>query len=254
MAEGTVVLRQLLAARRFGIESLLILENRLEGLGDLLPAVPADVPVYVASRDVLDSVAGFPMHRGVIGIGLRGTVPTLPEALDQLSETATLVVCIGIANHDNIGAIFRNAAAFGADAVLIDKTCCDPLYRKAIRVSVGAALTVPFHAFDDAETLTSLLAERGFRQFALTPAGDVDIRSQTRAERTAIYLGSEGQGLPSSLVSRLIPTRISMAPNFDSLNVAAASAIALHHLRAPQGPVRQTPEEAAAEREYGRPD
>jgi len=224
------VLRHLVRSERFGLESLLVLENRLNGLADILPTVPADVPIYVATREVLDSIAGFPMHRGVLAIGLRGDAPTRDALLDGLGETATLVVCIGIANHDNIGAIFRNAAAFGADAVLLDRTCCDPLYRKAIRVSVGAALKVPFCTFDDADSLVATLAARQFMQLALTPAGKSDIRSAARSARTALYLGAEGPGLPSGLIGRLVATRISMAQDFDSLNVAAASAVALHCL------------------------
>jgi len=195
-----------------------------------LDSVPADVPIYVTTRAVLDKIAGFPMHRGVLAIGLRGDSPTIDDLLDGVGDTATLVVCVGIANHDNIGAIFRNAAAFGADAVLVDRTCCDPLYRKAIRVSVGAVLKIPFCTFDDGDTLVTSLAARQFRQFALTPAGANDIRSVSRGARTALYLGAEGPGLPSSLIGRLVGTRISMAEDFDSLNVAAASAIALHCL------------------------
>jgi tRNA G18 (ribose-2'-O)-methylase SpoU len=201
--------------------------------------VPADVPIYVARREVLDRIAGFPMHRGVLAIGLRGDAPSTSEILDRLGEAATLVVCIGIANHDNIGAIFRNAAAFGVDAVLIDRSCCDPLYRKAIRVSVGAALKVPFSTFDDVDALINLLAGRQFRQFALTPAGESDIRSAKRTPRTAIYLGAEGPGLPNDLIGRLVGTRISMAAGFDSLNVAAASAVALHCL-GPNSPSHYT--------------
>ncbi|TIT91732.1 MAG: RNA methyltransferase, partial [Mesorhizobium sp.] len=138
-------------------------------------------------------------------------------------------VLVGIANHDNMGAIFRNAAAFGADAVFMDATCCDPLYRKAIRVSVGAALKVPFASFDDTAAFTALLDQSGFGQFALSPSGETDIRDAQRSKRLALYLGTEGEGLPEGLLSQLRTVRIAMAQGFDSLNVAAASAIALHH-------------------------
>lgn len=230
VAEGTVVLAQLFAAGRFRAESLLLLENRLAGLTNLLGQIPNDVPVYVATRQVLDAVAGFPMHRGVLAIGLRGETAPVESLLDGLGRTATIVVCVGIANHDNIGAIFRNAAAFGADAVLVDSSCCDPLYRKAIRVSVGAALRVPFHTFDDPAVLSAMLDAKGFRQFALSPAGEQELRQVARAPRTAIYLGTEGTGLPDFLIRKLIATRIPIAAGFDSLNVAATSAIALYHL------------------------
>jgi tRNA G18 (ribose-2'-O)-methylase SpoU len=149
--------------------------------------------------------------------------------LDASPAQALVVVLVGIANHDNMGAIFRNAAAFGADAVLMDATCCDPLYRKAIRVSVGAALKIPFAFFTDTAGFTAMLAERGFQQFALSPRGRTDIRDAKPAGRLALYLGTEGEGLPESLLARLQTVRITMSKGFDSLNVAAASAIALHH-------------------------
>jgi tRNA G18 (ribose-2'-O)-methylase SpoU len=157
-------------------------------------------------------------------------VADTPEALiASLPEHALVVVLVGLSNHDNVGAIFRNTAAFGADAVLLDETCCDPLYRKAIRVSVGAALKVPFAVAVDAGSLVALLDAAGYSQVALSPSGAADIRSASRPDRLALYLGTEGDGLPDGLLSRLKTVRIAMAEGFDSLNVAAASAIALHH-------------------------
>ncbi len=229
VAEGKVVLDLLLSSGRFGAESVLVLENRLAGLGDILRKAPSDLPVYVATGAVMDAIAGFHMHRGVLAIGRRETSRPAAALLDALPATALVVVLVGIANHDNLGSIFRNAAAFGADAVMMDATCCDPLYRKAIRVSVGAALKVPFASFTDTAGFTAMLAERSFEQFALSPRGQADIREAKPAARLALYLGTEGQGLPESLLSRLRTVRIGMAPGFDSLNVAAASAIALHH-------------------------
>jgi tRNA G18 (ribose-2'-O)-methylase SpoU len=139
-------------------------------------------------------------------------------------------VLVGLANHDNVGAIFRNAAAFGADAVLLDGTSCDPLYRKAIRVSVGAALKVPFVRGGDAAQIFEAVRRHGFEPVALSPAGAEDIRSIGRAQRVALVLGTEGPGLPAALLGSLRTARIAMAPGFDSLNVAAASAIALHEM------------------------
>src|SRR5690606_3663563 len=129
---------------RFVADSVLVLENRLAGLEPTPATAPAGMPVYVASQEVMDQIAGFHIHRGILAIGRRGQEPDAVELIGSLPEEALVVVPIGISNHDNIGAIFRNAAAFEADAVLMDETCCDPLYRKAIRVSVGAALKVPF--------------------------------------------------------------------------------------------------------------
>jgi len=228
VAEGKVVLDVLLSARRFAAESILVLENRLAGLDDILRKAPADLPVYVASGEVMDRIAGFHMHRGILAIGDRGSAPA-DNLLETLPASALVVVLVGIANHDNMGSIFRNAAAFGADAVFMDATCCDPLYRKAIRVSVGAALKVPFAAFGDAAGFTAALDRLGFSQFALSPRGEADIRDARRTDRLALYLGTEGEGLPQNLLARLRTVRIGMAQGFDSLNVAAASAVALHH-------------------------
>jgi tRNA G18 (ribose-2'-O)-methylase SpoU len=111
----------------------------------------------------------------------------------------------------------------------MDATCCDPLYRKAIRVSVGAALKVPFASFADTPAFIRELDRHGYDQFALSPGGGVDLRHAKRGERLALYLGTEGEGLPKNLLERLKTVRIAMRDDFDSLNVAAASAIALHH-------------------------
>lgn len=229
VAEGKVVLDLLLSSRRFSAESILILENRLGGLEDMLRKAQADLPVYVVAGAVMDAIAGFHMHRGILAIGRKEAPHPAASLLDALPAQALVVVLVGIANHDNMGSIFRNAAAFGADAVLMDTTCCDPLYRKAIRVSVGAALKIPFASFTDTAEFTADLNRRGYDQFALSPRGRIDIRHAPRGERLALYLGTEGEGLPESLLACLQTVRITMSKGFDSLNVAAASAIALHH-------------------------
>jgi tRNA G18 (ribose-2'-O)-methylase SpoU len=229
IAEGKVVLNVLFSAARFEAESVLVLENRLAGLGETLKLAPASLPVYAASQPVVDAIVGFHIHRGILAIGRKREADG-PEALiASLPKRALVVVLIGLSNHDNVGATFRNAAAFGADAVLLDDTCCDPLYRKAIRVSVGAALKVPFAVAYSAGSIVSLLDRAGFGQLALSPSGATDIRDASRPDRLALYLGTEGDGLPDDLLSRLQAVRIGMADGFDSLNVAAASAIALHH-------------------------
>ncbi|RWO31169.1 MAG: RNA methyltransferase [Mesorhizobium sp.] len=232
VAEGKVVLETLLAAKRFAAESVLVLENRLAGIDATLRKAPADLPVYVAASEVMDRIAGFHMHRGILAIGRKGEAQPAEALLDALPARALIVVLVGIANHDNMGSIFRNAAAFGADAVFLDATCCDPLYRKAIRVSVGAALKVPFASFAETVGFTAALDRLGFGQFALSPRGQTDIRDAKRTERLALYLGTEGEGLPEMLLARLRTVRIDMTEGFDSLNVAAASAIALHHFSA----------------------
>ena len=231
IAEGKVVLDLLLSARRFEAESALVLESRLPGLQRTLAKAEADMPVYVVPRQVMDAVAGFPVHRGVLAIGRRRDEGSAEALLSSLPAHALVVVLVGIANHDNMGAIFRNAAAFGADAVLCDETCCDPLYRKAIRVSVGAALKVPFADAGPRERLVEMLAAGGFSQVALSPQGRTDIRDLTRRDRMALFLGTEGDGLPDDLMQRLETVRIPISERFDSLNVATAAAIALHEIR-----------------------
>jgi tRNA G18 (ribose-2'-O)-methylase SpoU len=231
IAEGKVVLSVLFAAGRFPVESVLVLEKRLAGLADTLRNAPASMPVYVASQAVMDAIAGFHIHRGILAIGRKRADDTPAEIVTSLPRQALVVVLVGLSNHDNVGAIFRNAAAFGADAVLLDQTCCDPLYRKAIRVSVGAALKVPFAVAPDSTSIVGLLGDAGFRQIALSPAGITDLRDAPQPERVALYFGTEGEGLPEALMSRLDTVRIGMSAGFDSLNVAAASAVVLHHFQ-----------------------
>lgn len=233
IAEGTVVLDQLLSSTRFRPTALLILRARLDGLRDRLAKVPPGTPVYVAERPVIDAIAGFPMHRGVLAHGERlGVGEEEAEAL--LSGIAAargmVVVAVGIANHDNMGAIFRNAAAFGVGAVIVGPSCCDPLYRKAIRVSVGSVLSVPFLRHSDAHETARRLAGLGFACLALSPAGAEELHAVARDGPVALFLGAEGEGLPQNLMAAMRTVRIAMAPGFDSINVATAAAIALHRL------------------------
>lgn len=228
VAEGRVVLDTLLSSARFAAESALVLQSRLSGLGDVLDRAAADLPVYVASGAVMDRIAGFPVHRGILAVGRRRQPPDAAQLLGTLPRQALVLVLVGIANHDNVGAIFRNAAAFGADAIFLDRSCCDPLYRKAIRVSTGSVLRVPYAAFDDAGAFAATLAAAGFDAFALSPRGAIDLRDAQAGQRTALYLGTEGTGLPERLLARMKTLRIAMSEGFDSLNVAAASAVALH--------------------------
>jgi len=229
IAEGLVVLEKLIRAGRHPIRSALVAEKRAAGLQPLLAALPAGASAYVASQAVMDKIVGFPIHRGVLAAGMRAE-PELESLLDGLPRAALVVGLVGIANHDNMGGLFRNAAAFGADAVLLDEACCDPLYRKAIRVSVGAALTVPFARGGEASALAEALAARGFQVLALSPGGEMELAQAQPAARTAVLFGAEGAGLPPSVLARAVAVRIQMAAGFDSLNVATASGIALHRL------------------------
>lgn len=241
IAEGTVVLRVLAAAQDetggFRIESVLVLKNRVAGLGSILARLPADTPVYVTGRAVLDAVAGFPMHRGVLAFGRRCRTPGPDALVAGLPARALVLVGHAIANHDNMGALFRNAAVFGADAALFDARSCDPLYRKAIRVSVGGVFRLPFVHSGTLEETLAHLAGAGFDLWALSPRGQTRIEAVRPGPRTAFLVGPEGQGLPPSVLGRLKTARIAQASQMDSLNVAAASAIALHHFAGALGRV-----------------
>jgi tRNA G18 (ribose-2'-O)-methylase SpoU len=226
IAEGEVVLRVLLSGTaRFRVESVLVSPERLPGLAPALAGL--DAPVYLASKAVMGAVAGFPIHRGVLAVGRRGPEPS-PDAL--VPEGPALVVgLVGLANHDNVGGIFRNAAAFGADAVLLDAETCDPLYRKAIRVSAGTSLTMPFARVPTGDDLLGLCERQRLVPLALSPRGE-DIGALPPLPRALLLLGTEGPGLPEALMARARRVAIPMAPGVDSLNVAVAGAVALHRL------------------------
>jgi len=230
IAEGEVVVRVLLTRSIHPPVSLLVAEKRIGAMADVCAGLPPDLPLYAASQAVMDAVAGFPMHRGILAVGRRGPLPDAGALLGEARSPALVVVLHGIANHDNMGGIFRNAAAFGAHAVILDSDCCDPLYRKSIRVSVGAALTVPFARLERGQDALTLLAAHGFSALALTPGGDATLREVERPERVAVLFGTEGAGLPAAVLARTRTVRIPMVGALDSLNVATASGIVLHHL------------------------
>jgi len=230
IAEGKTVLSVLLQQSRHRPLAILLAEQRLAGMESLLAGVDPAVPVYVAPQAVLDGIAGFSMHRGVLGLGERAASLQPDALLNTLPRKAQVLVLIGIANHDNMGGIFRNAAAFGVDAVLIDETSCDPLYRKSIRVSVGGALLVPFARFSQQTDIAAMLEAEGFDCLALSPAGETSLSAIKPGARNAVFLGAEGPGLPPGLLARMKRVRIPMAHGFDSINVATTSGIVLHHL------------------------
>jgi tRNA G18 (ribose-2'-O)-methylase SpoU len=229
IAEGEVVLRGLIGSGRHLPVSLLIDEKRIGKLAPLFAQLTSDVPVYAATQGVIDAVAGFHLHRGILALGRRAADEGVDALLGALPERALVVVPIAIANHDNMGGLFRNAAAFGADAVLLDAESCDPLYRKAIRVSVGATLSVPFARLKRAEDVLDVLKRHGFTPFALSPSGATALAEISRPPRAAILFGAEGPGLPGEILAATKTIRIQMAARFDSLNVATASGVVLHH-------------------------
>ncbi len=229
IVEGEVTLRLMASARaRFRTESVLLAPERWPGLADVLGRLGA--PVYLAGRPVMSAVAGFPIHRGVLAVGLTGEAPD-PVALVPPPPAPALVLGLsGLTNHDNVGACFRNAAAFGADAVLLDAASCDPLYRKAIRVSAGAALITPFARLPAGTDWLTAAEALALEPLALSPAGRETLGDVQVPARALLLLGTEGPGLPAGLMARARTLRIPMAPGFDSLNVATAGALALHRL------------------------
>lgn len=235
VAEGRLVVRTLLTESRFRCRSVLVNDAALPSISD---AVRGALPVYLVSQKVLDTVVGFHIHRGCVAIGER-TPPVTVDALIRAfprDSPATLVVLERLSNHDNVGGVFRNALAFGVAGVVLSPDCADPLYRKAIRVSMGAALRVPFACADDWPGSLEQVAAAGFTLVALTPAPDaVDIADAATIlplpRRTALLLGAEGDGLSErALDACTLRVRIPIAAGVDSLNVASASAVALHRL------------------------
>lgn len=228
IAEGKTVLQVLVGQSRFKLKSLLILENRLAGLSGIIKQVPEQTPIYIVSQSVIDQVAGFPMHRGVLAIG------EASDAIEKLPVPAPnwkrIVVLSGLSNHDNVGSVFRNAAAFDVDAVFMDQETCDPLYRKAIRVSVGGVFKVPYFKFETLSAINDWLGKHRFEPIALSPKGGVALNTWEPAQKAAIILGTEGEGLPLSVLKKLATVKVEMSNEFDSLNVATTSGIVLHHM------------------------
>lgn len=249
VAESRLVVRELLAHRRLFTRSLLVTPAALDSLGDLLQDRLHDLPVYVAPHQFLRRVVGFNVHRGCLALGER-PARTSDAHLPVLASGRLVVVLEQVGNPDNIGSIFRNAAAFGAAAVLLGPHCCDPLYRKAIRTSMGATLRVPCGAIDDWPDGLGRLHELGFSTVALTLDADAETLQAFAADapsRIALLLGTEGAGLSDDAAARVDHrVRIPIAAGVDSLNVATASGIALYAFaaggggpgRAGHGPVR----------------
>lgn len=231
IAEGETVLRAFVRDAADRVESLLIDPKRRDKLSEVFDGLPEATPVYLVEQAVLDAVAGFHLHRGVLAVGRKPQAIPAADLLATLPERAVVAALFGIANHDNLGGIFRNAAAFGADAVLLDADCCDPFYRKAIRVSVGATLSVPTGYIGRGEDAVDLLAGAGFTPLALTPSAGRTLAELEPPARAAALLGAEGPGLSVDVIARAQGIGIPMANGFDSLNVATTSGIVLHHLR-----------------------
>ena len=225
IAEGELVLRR---ARRAGYQprSYLIDAKRVDQLGDV-----DDAPVYAATPDVLEQATGFHVHRGVLASFHR--LPLL-DAAGVLATARRVAILEDVNNHTNIGAVFRGAAALGIDAVLLSPTCADPLYRRSVRVSMGEVFAVPYARLEPWPDALAQVREAGFTVLALTPAEHaLPLQRLDAAQRArpALLLGAEGPGLSRhAMAASDVPVRLPMRRGVDSLNVAAAAAVAFWEL------------------------
>jgi tRNA G18 (ribose-2'-O)-methylase SpoU len=225
LAEGEKVVRRAVEAGH-RVRSFLMARRWTEGLADVID--PADAPCYLVSEALAEQVTGFHVHRGALASLERRAMPSLDAVLE---DARTVVVCEDVVDHTNMGAILRCAAAFGVDAVLLAPRCADPLYRRAVKVAMGAVFAVPWTRLPDWYDALPELSARGFTTVALTLAEDAVPLEEAVAgtSRLALVLGSEGHGLSqrweAAADRRAV---IAMHPGVDSLNVAAAAAVALY--------------------------
>ena len=238
VTEGRLAVERLLGSR-FRTRALLVIESALEVLEASLTAGRDDreVDVYITDSAQLRRVTGFRFHRGCLGLGERPGSEENTAELPPAMPGRPLVVLDGVSDPDNVGSIFRNAAAFGAAGVMLSPACADPLYRKAIRTSMGTTLQLPFRVADEWPGVLERIRETGARLVALTPLEPaVDIEAFARRAAgvgVALLLGNEGDGVSRAALDLCDErVRIDIAPAVDSLNVANAAAIALQRIRA----------------------
>jgi tRNA G18 (ribose-2'-O)-methylase SpoU len=232
VVEGLFALEALVASP-YPLRSLLVAENKLDAVQALVAAVPGidAVPMVVRSPAELVAITGFAFHRGVLATARRLRQPPVAEVV---AGARRLLVIEGVNDHENLGSLFRNAAALGVEGALLDPTTADPLYRRSVRVSLGHVLRVPWSRLDRwPEGLDDLRAQ-GIVTVALTPAPealDIDVVAADPPEQVAFLVGAEGPGLtPAALAAADLRVRIPIAVDVDSLNVATAAAIAFHRL------------------------
>lgn len=223
VAEGVTVVRRVLDTT-LRVRSLLVTEHRYRAVEPVDP----DIPVYLVDRTVMEGVVGFDLHRGALA-----SVDRPPERHPaEVTAGAGLVVALeGLNDHENLGAVFRTAAALGVDAVLLDPTCADPFYRRSVRVSMGAVVAMPYARSVEWLADLSRLRRTGFELVALTVGpGAIPLQRVVPAARTVLVLGAEGPGLaPATVATADRRVTIPMHAPMDSLNVGHAAAIAIHH-------------------------
>ncbi|WP_333768539.1 TrmH family RNA methyltransferase [Streptomyces sp. IBSBF 2435] len=235
IAEGQKVVRRALRAG-YAMRSMLLTEKWVDALRDVIDEVPA--PVYVVGDELAEQVTGYHVHRGALAAMQR---KALPDPADVLAGARRVVIMEAVNDHTNIGAIFRSAAALGMDAVLLSPDCADPLYRRSVKVSMGAVFSVPYARLTAwPRDLYGTVKEAGFRLLALTPAAEATALPDLAAPgipRLAVLLGAEGPGLtPRALAAADTLVRIPMSHDIDSLNVGAAAAVAFYAVGAGSGP------------------
>ena len=231
VAEGEKVIRRGIDAG-YPVRSLLVTEEKLAGVAGL--AVGHGVPVYVLPTAIAQQLTGYRVHRGALASMARRALPSVAEILGTAKR---LIVLEDLVDHGNVGAIFRCAAAFGAGGVVLSPRCADPLYRRAVKVSMGAVFAIPYARMTHWHAGLAQLRSAGFQLLALTPdQSAVPLDDVHLGERVALLLGSEGDGLSSRWLHEAdqavcIPmSPEAMALGVDSLNVVAAAAVACHGL------------------------
>ena len=227
IAEGVLVVQRMLASP-FTPLAFLGTDRRLTELAPDLRGNPA--PYYRVSAEVMADTVGFHLNRGVLGAARRAPDRSVADVVDG---ARTVVVLEGVNDHENLGAIFRNAAGLDVDAVVFGSGCADPLYRRAVRVSMGHALLVPFARANDWPAELNTLQQSGFRILAMTPGADAktlpEAMAEVHGERVAIMVGAEGPGLSyAAMKASDLRVRIPMSRGTDSLNVATATALAFY--------------------------
>ncbi|GAA4666062.1 TrmH family RNA methyltransferase [Streptomyces youssoufiensis] len=226
IAEGEKVIRRALEAG-YGMRSMLLSAKWIDAMRDVIDEAPA--PVYTVDPALAERVTGYHVHRGALASMAR---KPLPEATEVLATARRVAILEAVNDHTNIGAAFRSAAALGMDAVLLSPDCADPLYRRSVKVSMGAVFSVPYARLTTWPRDLTQVREAGFTLLALTPdakATSIDEAAPHRLERAALLLGAEGNGLSRhALAAADAWVRIPMAHGVDSLNVAAAAAVAFY--------------------------
>jgi tRNA G18 (ribose-2'-O)-methylase SpoU len=236
LAEGRLNVKRLLGSPRFRAHSVFVTPAGLAGIRDALERAPAATPIYVASQQLMNGVVGYAMHRGCLAAGERGPEPGLASLFDAVGRPPRLTVVLeDLTNPENVGGIFRNALAFGAGAVLLTARGVDPLYRKSIRVSMGASLRVPFARAERWPDALRALRDAGVCCVGLDASRSAlplaELSLPPGARGVALVVGGEGGGLsPAARAELHACVTIPMAPGIDSLNAATATGIALHQI------------------------